>query len=480
MNTSVLLHHSAASRLLFYSFLMLCFWLPLPLGSNRVWAWSMMEFWVFSLGALWCVAYYFDQVHIPKAFWKARWWLGMFLLIPLWSFLQSLPLSFHVLEWLSPSAVEVYKNAGLSQGALSLDPVSSKIFAVKSLAIIVGAYLTLLLINTEHRLRQFIMVIVASGVFQAVYGALMTLSGLEYGFFIEKEHYRGVATGTFINRNHLAGYLEMCLALGIGLMLAESVVHHGKNWRAKARSMAQILLSRKIRLRLFLAIMVIALVLTKSRMGNTAFFLSLSLGGILYLYIGYKRYLAGRQTHPVSRSAGILFVSLLVVDVFIVGAWFGIDRVVDRVENTSFASENRDEINKYALLMIADYWKTGTGGGSFYSSFPAYKGLDIGMSYDHAHNDYLQFTLELGLPMMTLTAILVLSVVMLALRVMWIRRNLLFTGCAFAVVMGVTSILLHSFVDFNLQIPANGFLFMQLLCLPWICLYLNDNHFHKR
>ena len=51
----------------------------------------------------------------------------------------------------------------------------------------------------------------------------------------------------------------------------------------------------------------------------------------------------------------------------------------------------------------------------------------------------------------------------------------LMRGMAFACVMGVTAILIHSWVDFNLQIPANAVLFMVLLALGWISLY-HDRH----
>jgi hypothetical protein len=37
--------------------------------------------------------------------------------------------------------------------------------------------------------------------------------------------------------------------------------------------------------------------------------------------------------------------------------------------------------------------------------------------------------------------------------------------------MGVTAILIHSWTDFNLQIPANAALFMVLLALGWISLH---------
>jgi hypothetical protein len=60
-----------------------------------------------------------------------------------------------------------------------------------------------------------------------------------------------------------------------------------------------------------------------------------------------------------------------------------------------------------------------------------------------------------------------------ALQAQWQRRDPLMRGMSFACIMGVTSILIHSWVDFNLQIPANAALFMVLLALGWISLYLD-------
>ena len=60
-----------------------------------------------------------------------------------------------------------------------------------------------------------------------------------------------------------------------------------------------------------------------------------------------------------------------------------------------------------------------------------------------------------------------------ALRAQWIRRDPLMRGMSFACVMGVTSLLIHSWVDFNLQIPANAVYFMILLAFGWISLFLD-------
>jgi hypothetical protein len=69
----------------------------------------------------------------------------------------------------------------------------------------------------------------------------------------------------------------------------------------------------------------------------------------------------------------------------------------------------------------------------------------------------------------------VASSLVAALRAQWVRRDPLMRGMSFACIMGVTAILIHSWVDFNLQIPANAVLFMVLLALGWISLHL-DRH----
>ena len=60
-----------------------------------------------------------------------------------------------------------------------------------------------------------------SGLLQGFYGTMMVLTGLEWLLVDVKEYGHGIATGTFVNRNHLAGYLQLSLACGLGLLLAQ-------------------------------------------------------------------------------------------------------------------------------------------------------------------------------------------------------------------------------------------------------------------
>jgi hypothetical protein len=333
--------------------------------------------------------------------------------------------------------------------------------------------LALLLINSKHRLVILGYTLVFSAAFQAFYGSIMTLSGIEYGFFVEKTAYIGFATGTFINRNHLAGYFEMTSAIGIGLLLATSVnSSQGKqSWRKTLLNLTHLMLSQKFILRLMLAMLVVALVLTRSRMGNTGFFASLLITGFIALFAfrsqcsSFGNMFSRRET----KSAVILIVSLLLIDMFIVGAWFGVEKLTDRISQTSAEGDaGRLDVAKRSIGLLKDYPLVGGGGGSFHTVYARYRSGEVKQYYDHAHQDYLEIIADVGGVGFSLLALAVLLSLYTALRTLFRTRDLLLRGMSFASVMGIIALLIHSTVDFNLQIPANAATFMIILALGWI------------
>jgi len=451
----------AGDRPLFFAYLALLIWLPLPLGTNRAWAWSLMEVWILALAIVWLIQYCRGKVDFNRPFARAWPVTTCLLVTTLWVIVQSLPLPTGLLGLLSPQSLEIHA-VTQSYPSLSLDVHATRVSALKSLAYFLLFCLTLLLVNDKPRVKLLALTLILSGVLQAAYGSLMTLSGLEYGFFIEKEHYLDVATGTFVNRNHLAGYLEMCLAVGIGLMVAELSEDTAANWRDRVRRVLQTLLSNKARVRLGLVIMVIGLVLTHSRMGNTAFFVSMTLTGLFYLFF----------VRRITRGSVIFFASLLIIDLLIVGNFFGIEKVAQRLQETTIDTEGRDELARDTLMIVRDFPVTGTGAGSFYSTYPMYNSGQVQPAfYRHAHNDYLQFASEFGLVASALLGFCVLASLWQAIRAQLKRRDRLMQGMGFAATMGIVALLIHSAVDFNLQIPANAATFVVLLALAWICRY---------
>ena len=288
------------------------------------------------------------------------------------------------------------------------------------------------------------------------------LSGLEWSFFIDKEAGRGVATGTFVNRNNFAGHLEMTLAIGIGLLVSQLQEKRARDRMEWLRNTLKTLMSSKVLLRAILAAMVIGLVMSRSRMGNTAFFSSLLATGFLYAVCRKK----------LSRGMIILFLSLIVIDTVIVSQWFGLDKVVERIEQTRMDTELRADVNPVSLVIIGDFALTGSGAGSFYTTLPAYHDGTWRGFFDLAHNDYLQFPLEFGVPAFLLLVFSVVFGLWQAIQAMRQRRNRLYIGMGFGATMGLVALLIHSTVDFNLQIPANAALFVVLLAIGVLARHL--------
>jgi O-antigen ligase len=446
-------------RFLYLGLLLLLAWAPLPFGSNRPWGVGLLFLMAVLLLVVWLMLFATGSLAVSAS--RARRLalpLLLLLLVQTWVFIQTLPLPRDWIVILSPRAALLHLTG--ERVPLSLDSSQTRLYLLAGLSYTMVFALTVLLINTRKRIVALLWVLTLSGAFQAVYGSLMALTGLEYGFFIQKYSGQGVATGTFINRNHLAGYLVMTLAAGIGLLVSRLEQDKSQTAREQLRAILKLLLSTKFLLRLLLAVMVIGLVLTRSRMGNMAFFGSLTIAGLLVLLCTGQR---------ISRRMGLLFVSLLLVDLVIVGRWFGTVEIADRLLQTSVASESRDEVSLSTLGIIRDYPWTGSGAGTFYTVFPHYsEGVLEGDFYTHAHNDYLELAGDLGIPAFLLLAALVTGSFLRAIFLLIQSDSRLHAGLGFSVLMSVCWLMWHSLVDFNLQIPANALTVTVMLSLAWL------------
>ena len=449
-------------------FLALLAWAPFPLGSNRIWAWTILELGLFAAAALW-VAGWMQRRHGSLALLRAA--RPAFALLAAWLAwlaLQWIPLPAGVVRALSPHSAELQALAGpYRDGAwmtLSIQPDASFAFWLKSCAWATAFFLTLALAHTRERALLVAYAVVLSGAIQAMYGASLHLAGADLTVFGTKIAYSAGASGGFVNKNHLAGFLEMTLALGIGVMVGSLRETGPRSWRQFWRDLVALLISAKAVLRLVLVIMVIALVMTRSRGGNSAFFSSLlAAGGISLLLSRYA-----------TRGTVILIASLIAIDIFFVGSWFGVERTMQRLEQTTVQDvQGRQDPTAYALGIVRDYPLFGSGGGTFHTAFTRYRGPDIRAFYDHAENDYAQFAAETGVPGAALIGCLPLAALALSVLALARRRDPLARGFAFGVLMGVVAIGIHSAVDFNLQIPANAFFFMVLLAYGWVAAYLD-------
>jgi O-antigen ligase len=394
--------------------------------------------------------------------------LALLALWLLYLLVQWLPMPAAWLRVLSPQAAALHASADYLQPGrlvtLSIDPHASFVFWLKHCAYALAFVLTLLLVHGRTRLAVLCGAIVASGMLQAFYGSLMHLARVDMEILGMPIQHAAQASGSYVNRNHLAGLLEMSLGVGIGMVVAQLEDRPRRSWHQFLKDTATLLLSGKAMLRLVLVIMVVALVMTRSRMGNTAFFASLLVTGAIALAL----------SRHAPRGTVLLISSLIAIDVALIGTWFGVERTMQRIAETTVQNvEERVDPSVYAVKIVDDYPLFGTGGGTFYTAFTRYRGQDITPYFDHVHNDYVQYLTETGIIGGALLGLLVLASLVCAILAQARRRDPLARGVAFGVTMGVIAIGIHSTVDFNLQIPANTFIFMILLALGWVSLYLN-------
>lgn len=301
----------------------------------------------------------------------------------------------------------------------------------------------------------------------------MVLSGIEWLFGVPKEHYLGKATGTFVNRNHLAGYLEMTIALNIGLMIA---LRDGNkfNWV----NTLELLLSNKLLIRLAIIIMVIGLVMTQSRMGNAAFVSSLVITGVLFI--------ASFKTHR--KRNIIILLSFIVIDVLVISQYFGLERLKDRLINTEVSVSQEEgrlvfDINDLrgiaftnSIPLAQEKALIGHGAGSYEVVFISYAGPKFGGHFDHAHNDYIQFWVEYGLIGSAPLLLFVLMALFYAFKALRHQHSTFRSGIGFGAMMAIIAIMVHSFTDFNLQIPANALTFTTACAIA----VLAYTHKHQR
>ncbi len=439
----------------FFSMLMtwclcaLVIWAPIPLGSNRIWALSLLEIFIVILGLI----HLLNCVKHDRLFLTFKWQKKLLL-----------PVGFFV-------AYQCLQIVGWIPSISTVDSYQSIQQLIKTCCFVIYIVLLTEYFQTPKTLKLLLIAIVISGCFQATYGTGLSLVNLDaspvFGFNDGSQ-----ARGSFVYQNHFANYLGLCLCIAFGWLVSELKTSSAKfDVREFVVSVLSTLFSRKLILRLSIVIMVIGLVLSRSRMGNAGFFTALGLTSLIAIFI-YKR--QPRFFKP-------LVMSIFILDLIIIGSMFGVDKVKQRIQDTSFASETRDQVVIDSLPIIKEHLLTGTGGGSFYTVFPAYQPQFYSGFYDHAHNEYIQFSIEYGVIVTGFLGLWVLYALWLACRTMYLRNNKLYKGIAFGCAMAIVFMLIHISVDFNLQSPANTLLFLTIITLCWQVRYLpSDKKSHRQ
>jgi len=470
---------------------------PLAFGTVEAWAIAIMEWGIVTL-----ILIEWSGHTLRGESGRARFILKSGLFLPLALFLglcalQLVPMPQRWLENLSPGSARLYASGvsgTLRQDAVAvehldemieqigLEPIPDRrsisvnpetsVARIHLLAVFSGLFfLVAAWADRGERILFLLGSLTVVGFLVALFGLVQHLTWNGHIYWVRRVA-RDTAFGPFVNHNHFAGYVEMVIpvALSMAFFLLDprrrfsSATGRGEVWEGQAAEEPhdsddrESFASRwgQSVLAFFASVILVAsLFLSQSRGG----ILSALMSAMVLFFLVWRRI-------P-SRLLAWSIAAVLPVITLLFTLWVGAD-LIKQHGSALLAVEHEASLRSRWLvwnevvhqLPLAGWM--GHGIGAFEDSFAPHTPPGSASRWDKAHNDYLQLAWETGIVggLLIFWGLLVYGRRYLwpALRARAHSLDLFRLGIA----VSVLSLLLHSFVDFNLQIGANGFLFALL------------------
>ena len=429
---------------------------PLARGSVDLWAFSTMEFGILLVIVVWAVGQLptsSRRIVSTRLSSNTRHYVLPGVLVFLFVTLvtaQMIHLPSKMVEFASPKtyalrSVLTAPGGSLRVMPLSFFPLGTKIELMKWLTLS-GLFFFLLnwapLKEKDRLPHQLIFVLLLVGAFESLYGLFGHFGSVGEGTS---------GMGTFVNRNHFAGYLLMVIPVTIGFLFSREADRSGHfmSWRDRLSSLE----GKSILISFAAILMILALIFSSSRMGIASLLASFSL-----IILLFKNPSEGSRFSK--RSAVILGLAVLW------GAWIGLDAVIGRFFYLPEDYTTRKMIWANTFQIIKDFPLFGSGLGTFTQVFPMHRSFHIRSLVTHAENDFLQLVSETGL------VGLGLLVILFALLFYQVARGLRLLSqrdpkryIAIGGLVSILALMFHSLVERNIQVPGNAFLWTLLMAL---------------
>jgi Flp pilus assembly protein TadD/O-antigen ligase len=441
-----------ASRVLYLFALVFA---PLAFGTVESWSYAVMETAVFA--ALLC--YLWPAVRAGRPLYAVPGLLPLALLT-LFVLMQALPLPAGLVRFFSPAAIDLAQQTrGLLEPVgwlpLSLHPKAT-VAQFFRLGAYLGLYfLTVQMLSHRDRLRATVKRVILFGALLAFLAVVQHLFSNGRLLWMRPLSHGGTLFGPYVNRNHWAGLMEMLFPLCLSLFL---FYKPGVSYSSLREKLAELFAQRRTSTHILLGLAAVVMA--------ASVFMSMSRGGIVSLCaaMGLFGLALMLRTPGVSRG---LSVSILFVLVLVSVGWYGWEPIFERFGQVRDAAGElrvaRLQFWQDSRQIIDDFGLVGTGAGTYADIYPRYRSIGGTALLEHAHNDYLELLCDGGLVAAILAAGFLAAVFGRSLPAFRRRREpyavYLFLGAS----AGIASVLIHSVVDFNLQIGANGLYFF-LLC----------------
>jgi O-antigen ligase len=318
--------------------------------------------------------------------------------------------------------------------------------ATVSTLLLYGSYglLCFLLVQCLQRSWQLRTLLAGFSLYGFVLATFALIQGITSNgklYWMKTPKFGGWIYGPYVNHNHYAGLMEMLTPFALVMFLSPCARRQHKALAGFAA-----------------AIMASTIFICGSRGGMLAFAVQMAvLAAVL---------ISRRNSGKVAVAVGIFLLLA-----FALLAWLGSRELVDRMTSipvemrTELSGGTRLSIDRDCFRMFLQKPLTGWGLGVFPEIYPQFRSFYTNLAIDKVHNDYLQLLVEMGTIGFFLMIWLLFAAYRAAIKKLRAWPTDIKADLTLAAMLGISGILAHTFVDFNLQIPANAALFFVLCAI---------------
>ena len=441
--------------LVFNLFLLLLVLTPLPFGSNRPWASDLCA--VLSSGLLGVLAWmiFRHPTLFPVGSPTKRLVVSASLmgLCVLWILAQTIswtPTSWHHPLWDSVSAF-----SPPVAGTISVDPTLMTGSLARLLCYVAFFLLAFILGRDASRAQRMVKVLAFTAVAYAVYGLIVQATGADMILWFDKWSYWGFLTSTFVNKNSYATYA------GFGFLCCLTLLWQKLSFRPMPGQSSRLVLAALVEkfgtkdiFYLLMAFTVLgALILTGSR------------AGFVSLLAGLSAFTLGLAINRRVRPLRLLLIATIVLGLLGSVLLLGGDSLVERLSASNVEAEAPMRLSVYKLAwqsILDNPWR-GFGLGTFDTAFRLYRDATVNIWVQHAHDDYIEMFMDLGIPAALMLWSSFLLMISCCLNGIWQRQRM---GEYPALGLGVSVLAAtHALADFSFHIPAVSLTYAAILGL---------------
>jgi len=321
-------------------------------------------------------------------------------------------------------------------------------------ALVYGAifFLAVNNLNRRHSSTAVSLTLIALGTLLSLFAVFQLATHYQKVWGVSRmDQYVERGSGTFLNPNHLAGFLGLTLPLALGFTV-----------------MSRFSATIKVVLGYCAVVMLAGLVVSVSRGGIMASVIALLTFCIVLL-----------SQRDFWKSAVIILCVLTALGVLAVSQFDSLQKRFDKMVQHDKVGDERPLYWDAAWQLFDHHQLWGIGPGHFDVEFPSVRPWEVQARPTFTHNDYLNTLCDWGCAGLGIILVACGTLYWGAFQVWWnLRRPAHEIGSSFSdrtafvvgAAIGLMALMLHCFVEFNMQIPGlavAAITIMALLAAQW-------------